>query len=66
MIQGTAKQLQEMGLKINGVPVDSVALSILCKYKIIRVGGFEERAPGQKGREATVYAIKPNAHVRVS
>lgn len=55
-----------MGLKINGVPVDSVALSILCKYKIIRVGGFEERAPGKKGREATVYAIKPNAHVRVS
>lgn len=66
MIQGTAKQLQDMGLKINGVPVDSVALSILCKYKIIKVAGFIPREPGQKGREATVYAIRPNSVVRVS
>ena len=58
MVQGTAKQLIERGVKVNGFHVDAVALGQMLKFKIIDSAGTVDKPVGQRGKAATIYVLR--------
>lgn len=57
-VQGTAKEIMEKGVWLNGKPVDSVALSVLAKFGTIKEVGKEVRPVGSMGRAGTIYELQ--------
>lgn len=52
--QGTVKDFVENGLKVNGKFIDTVGLSVMGKYGIVKA--VSQRKP-QRGKPAAVYEI---------
>lgn len=57
-VLGTAKEIMEKGVWLNGKPVDSVALSVLAKFGTIKEVGKEQRPVGSMGRAGTIYELQ--------
>lgn len=57
-IKGTAKEIMEKGVVLNGKYVDSVALSVLAKFGTIKEVGKESRPVGSMGRAGTIYELQ--------
>lgn len=65
-IRGTAKELTERGLKVNGVFVDAVGLGQLLKYKLISEAGKAEKDPSKRGRAALIYELTETETLKVT
>lgn len=63
---GTAQNYIQAGVEINGLPVDSVALSILSRFGVVKVVGKTERKPDQRGKASTIYSIQGRPGLSVS
>lgn len=63
---GTANELQQKGVKINGQAVDAVTLSILHKYNIVETVGFKEKAAKTRGRAPAIFSLKSSDNFKVS
>lgn len=63
-VRGTAADLVNRKMKINGVEVDQVGLGILAKYGILDVVGEGEKP--KRGRTAKMLAAKPSAEIKFS
>ncbi len=63
---GTASEIVNKGLKINGVAVDAVALSILAKYNLVKTVGEEGKSTGKRGRRGKILAFVPGVEFVVS
>lgn len=56
--KGTAKDFEAAGIELNGLPVDSVALSVLAKFKVVRVVGKADKAADQRGKASAIYLLR--------
>lgn len=63
---GTASEFVSKGVKINGVEVDAVALSILAKYNLVKTVGEEAKPSGKRGRRGKILAFVPGVEFVVS
>lgn len=64
--QGSAKQLIEMGLRVNDRFVDGVALSIFQKYGLAEVLKKEEKPEGSRGRPGSIYKLQSTEGFQLS
>ena len=56
--QGSVKELISQGVKVNGVPVDAVSLSIMSRFGIAKEVGVKEKAPGTRGRAGKIFKLQ--------
>ena len=56
--QGSVKELISQGVKVNGVPVDAVSLSIMFRFGIAKEVGVKEKAPGTRGRAGKIFELQ--------
>ena len=62
---GTAKELQEKKIKINGVEVDALGLRYLAKYSLVKVIGTEAKPESKRGRAGKILAFTPGVEFKV-
>ncbi len=63
---GTAAEIVSKGVKINGVEVDAVAMSILAKYGLVKTVGEEVKSEHKRGRRGKILAFVPGVEFNVS
>ena len=56
--QGSVKELISQGVKVNGVLVDTVSLSVLSRFGIADEVGVKEKAPGTRGRAGKIFKLQ--------
>ncbi|MCZ2397897.1 MAG: hypothetical protein LC100_15315 [Chitinophagales bacterium] len=55
---GTAKQMREAGVTVNGSAVDAVGLSIMHRYGVAKVVGKAEKGKHVRGRAGAIYHLQ--------
>lgn len=55
---GTAKEIEERGVKLNGKFLDKVSISALSRHGIIDTVGKEDKQPGKRGRVSSIFGLK--------
>jgi len=55
---GTAKEIEEKGIKLNGKYLDKVTISALSRHGLIETIGKQVREQKSKGRIAAVFGLK--------
>lgn len=55
---GTAKEIEERGVKLNGKFLDKVSISALSRHGIIDTIGKEDKQPGKRGRVSSIFGLK--------
>ena len=55
---GTAAQFIAAGAKMQGQPLDNVALSIMGKHGIFKIEGKEPKIEGKRGKPGNIYSIE--------
>jgi hypothetical protein len=56
--QGSVKELISQGVRVNGVSVDAVSLSIMSRFGIAKEIGVKEKAPGTRGRAGKIFKLQ--------
>lgn len=56
-IDGTATELVNRGIIINGVRVDAVGFSVLAKYGIVQTIGKAPKVEGKRGKQGNIYRV---------
>ena len=64
-IQGTAAELVEKKLKINGVEVDAISMGVLAKLGLVQTVGDAAKVPGKRGRVGKILAFVPGVDFKV-
>lgn len=57
-VSATARQIEALGVKVNGNIVDATALSVMARYGIVQVQGTLEKLPHQRGKAPSVYSLQ--------
>ena len=57
-IEGTATELINRGIIINGAKVDAVGFSVLAKYGIVQIVGKAPKIEGKWGKQGTIYKVQ--------
>ena len=57
-IHGTAAELVQRGIIINGAKVDAVGFSVLAKYGIVQIVGKAPEIEGKRGKQGAVYKVQ--------
>jgi hypothetical protein len=55
---GTAKEIEERGVKLNGKFLDKASISALSRHGIIDSVGKKDKQPGQRGRVSAIFGLK--------
>jgi len=63
---GTARELTDAKVKVNGSVLDPVGLSILSRYGVVQVKGQADKGQGVRGRNPTIYELKSQAGFEVT
>lgn len=56
-IDGTAAELVNRGIIINGATVDAVGFSVLAKYGIVQTIGKAPKIDGKRGKQGNIYRV---------
>ena len=56
-IEGTATELVNRGIIINGATVDAVGFSVLAKYGIVQTVGKAPKVEGKRGKQGNIYRV---------
>ena len=56
-IKGTATELVQRGITINGAKVDAVGFSVLAKYGIVQTIGKAPKVEGKRGKQGNIYRV---------
>lgn len=64
-LRGTAAEFVQKKLKVNGVEVDAIAMSVFAKYGLVKVQGEAEKIPGKRGRCGKILAFSSNVNFKV-
>lgn len=56
-IDGTASELINRGIIINGATVDAVGFSVLAKYGIVQTMGKAPKVEGKRGKQGNIYRV---------
>lgn len=56
-IEGTASELVNRGIIINGAQVDAVGFSVLAKYGIVQTIGKAPKIEGKRGKQGNIYRV---------
>lgn len=57
-VSATARQIEALGVKVNGNIVDATALSVMARYGIVQVQGTLDKLPHQRGKAPSVYSLQ--------
>lgn len=64
-IRGTAAELVQKKLKINGVEVDAISMGVLAKLGLVQTVGDAAKVPGKRGRVGKILAFVPGVDFKV-
>ena len=57
-VEGTATELIQRGIILNGTKVDAVGFSVLAKYGIVQIVGKAPKIKGKRGKQGSVYKVQ--------
>lgn len=57
-VEGTATELIQRGIILNGTKVDAVGFSVLAKYGIVQIVGKAPKIEGKRGKQGSIYKVQ--------